>query len=252
MKRVIPLLILATMFCMAGCKDADNEISISLFADYNVDGQDIKTDTLCYHNDAGNNFMINEIQWFISHIEIKNEKGEWLPLNGNGDIHYLEYQQQNRNPFHWQSLSKGQYDALRFTFGLNETDNQTSLFPNPPESEMFWPEPLGGGYHYMKINGKWLDNEGNLVPLCIHLGIGQNAQLTEFYPNHFSVEIPFENAIGLSDCSITISMNINNWFRNPNTYNFNDFGSGIMQNQVAQQTLKENGCDVFSVSIKAN
>lgn len=239
------------MFCLAGCKDTDNGISVSLFADYNVDGQAILTDSLCYHNDAGNAFMINEIQWFISHIEIKNEKGEWLPLNENGDIHYLEYQPQECNTFHWQSIPKGQYDAMRFTFGLDEADNKTGLFSNPPESEMFWPEPLGGGYHYMKINGKWLNSEGNLVPMCIHLGIGQNAQLTEFYHNHFSVEIPFDEPIGQNDFSLTISMNINNWFRNPHICDFNDWGSGIMQNQSAQQTLKENGCDVFSVSAKS-
>ena len=221
---------------------------VSLFADYNVDGNTVAADTLCFHNDAGNVYMINEIQWFISHIELKNEKGEWIALNEGKDIHYLEYKTSENAPFHWQSIPNGTYTALHFTFGLDETDNQTGLFANPPESEMFWPDPLGGGYHYMKINGKWLDAENNLIPMCIHLGTGQNAELTEFYPNHFSVEIPFDNPIVQANCSITISMNINNWFRNPHTYDFNDYGSGIMQNQAAQQTLKENGHDVFSVS----
>ena len=40
-------------------------------------------------------------------------------------------------------------------------------------------------------------------------------------------------------------MIVDNWFRNPNLYDFNEYGSAIMQNQAAQQTLKENGADVF-------
>ena len=43
-------------------------------------------------------------------------------------------------------------------------------------------------------------------------------------------------------------MNIDNWFRNPNTYDINAFGSAIKQNQEAQRLLKENGHDVFEVS----
>lgn len=250
MKHIKLFLFFTLFLCLEGCEERDEKVNISLSANYNVDAQTIVLDTLIYHNDAGNQYLINEIQWFISHIEVKNEKNEWIALNEKSDIHYLEYKANESNPFYWQSIPKGQYSALRFTFGLNEADNKTGLFSNPPESEMFWPEPLGGGYHYMKINGKWLADDGNLAPMCIHLGIGQNAGLTEFYHNHFSVEIPFENPIGQNDASVTISMNINNWFRNPHLYDFRDFGSGIMQNQTAQQTLKENGCDVFSASAK--
>ena len=41
-------------------------------------------------------------------------------------------------------------------------------------------------------------------------------------------------------------MNINKWLRSPHVYDFNTFGSAIMQNQQAQQLLKENGADVFT------
>lgn len=251
MKRSILSLFVVIAICLEGCGPKKETISINLTADYHVDGQAILLDTLAYCNDAGNRFMINEIQWFISHIEIKNENNEWFPLDERGAIHYLEYKASETRPFLWQSMPQGQYTAMRFTFGLNEADNTTGAFANPPESEMFWPEPLGGGYHYMKINGKWLTADNGLSPMCIHLGIGQNAQLTEFHHNHFTVELPFERPIGQHDTSVTLSMNINNWFRNPHLYDLDEWGSGIMQNQAAQQTLKENGCDVFSLTAKS-
>ena len=47
---------------------------------------------------------------------------------------------------------------------------------------------------------------------------------------------------------IHLNMNIDNWFRNPHTYDITAFGSAIMQNQEAQRILKENGHDVFEVS----
>ena len=44
-------------------------------------------------------------------------------------------------------------------------------------------------------------------------------------------------------------MNVNNWFRDPNIYNFNEWGGAIMQNQAAQEVLKANGHNVFSVHL---
>lgn len=253
MKRILLLLLIVTTLCMIGCKPNNGSTNISLFIDYNIDGQELIFDTLCYQNDAGNHYMIDEIQWFISHIELKNEQGEWIMLNELDDIHYLETPPLDNSPFYWQSIPKDKYTSMRFTFGLDEADNHIGLFPDAPQSNMEWPLYLGGGYHYMKLNGKWLNQEGYLAPLCIHLGIGQNAELTEFYHNHFSVELPFEQAIGQADnCSIVLTMNINNWFRSPHCYDFEVWGSHIMQNQAAQQVLKENGTDVFSVIVKAD
>ena len=51
-----------------------------------------------------------------------------------------------------------------------------------------------------------------------------------------------------ADNHIDLNMNIDHWFCNPNLYDFNTYGSAIMQNQEAQNKLKENGNDVFSVT----
>ena len=100
----------------------------------------------------------------------------------------------------------------------------------------------------MKLNGKYLDENDNLVPLNIHLGIGQNENFTQFYQNYFTVELPIDfNLKENDDNHIFLDMNIDNWFRSPNLYDFATDGSAIMQNQAAQAKLRENGSDVFSI-----
>jgi len=232
---------------LVSCKKPANYGDLTVNIDYSVNGKALITDSLCYCNEAGNEFLITEIQWFISKMELQDERGEWV--SSEQKIFYIDTDITESQTLQIASIPVGRYKALRFVFGLDEEDNRTGLFTDPPESEMFWPDFLGGGYHYMKLNGKFLNAEGHLAPLAIHLGIGQNEDCTEFYQNYFIVELPIdftikENTVNQFD----LTMVIDNWFRNPNLYDFNTFGSAIMQNQAAQQALKENGKDVFTTS----
>lgn len=240
--------------CLAlfsACRQQTDTASVSIEIDYSVLGKALQCDTLSYVNEAGNHFMINEIQWFISRVELQDEKGAWTAFGEGDNLYYIDTDLPETHHLLSRELPVGNYQTLRFTFGLDEADNVSGRFPNPPEANMFWPEPLGGGYHYMKLNGKWRTPDGTLAPLNIHLGVGQNPDRTEFYPNHFSVTLPIDLHVNAETTKKTIrlTMVIDNWFRNPHTYDFNHFGSAIMQNQEAQQLLKENGSDVFSVSV---
>lgn len=238
---------LLVVAALVSCKKPASYGDLTVNIDYSVNGKALITDSLCYCNEAGNEFLITEIQWFISKMELQDERGEWV--SSEQKIFYIDTDIPESQTLQIASIPVGRYKALRFVLGLDEEDNRTGLFTDPPESEMFWPDFLGGGYHYMKLNGKYLNAEGHLAPLAIHLGIGQNEDCTEFYQNYFIVELPIdftikENTVNQFD----LTMVIDNWFRNPNLYDFNEFGSAIMQNQAAQQALKENGKDVFTTS----
>ena len=225
---------------------------------YEVNGEALVTDTLCYTNEAGNLFLITEIQWFLSNIQLLDMNGEWHTLRQREatdsvaelteHIFYIDTDIPESQVLHGKKVPVGHYTAMRFTFGLDETDNETGLFNDPPESDMFWPDMLGGGYHYIKLNGKYVGGEGRLKPLAVHLGIGQNESLTQFYQNYFIVELPINfNVKANTENHLDLTMIIDNWFRNPNTIDFNDMGSGIMQNQNAQRLLNGNGQDVFKI-----
>jgi len=119
---------------------------------------------------------------------------------------------------------------------------------------MFWPELLGGGYHYMKLNGKWIDTLNQVSPYNFHLGIGQvyhsfPDSITNFIQNYFEVELAesaFEITAGQT-LDLTIVMNVENWFQSPNVYDHNVWGGDIMQKQDAMKLACENGWNVFTL-----
>ena len=123
---------------------------------------------------------------------------------------------------------------------------------------MFWPDELGGGYHYMKLNGKWLNTNAMIEPFNFHLGIGQTydttGQVTGFVQNYFRVNCylaiysSFIAQVRANEMNhLGINMNIESWFKTPHTWDFNQWGGMIMQNQEAMKTACENGFDVFGV-----
>lgn len=256
-KNLIPILLIALMM-NASCEKPKDYGRLQMQTSYTVNGKPLVTNDLCYTNEAGNQYLVTEIQWFLSNITLQNEQGEVYTLTHREAenlantplerVFYIDTNLPGTGTLAMAPIPCGRYVALRFTFGLDEQDNRTGLFTDPPESNMFWPEPLGGGYHYMKLNGKYLDGNGQLAPLNIHLGIGQDSTLTTFYQNAFTVELPIDLEVLENEENILpLNMNIDNWFCGPHSYDFQTFGSAIMQNQEAQQLLKENGHDVFSI-----
>ena len=260
MKKTQLFLLFLVAATLVSCTKPDDYGNVLVDINYSINGNTLITDSLCYVNEAGNQFLITEIQWFLSNIQLLGQDGKWYTLKHldamdhstieTEHIFYIDTDIPKSHTLHGQKIPIGHYSKLRFTFGLDENDNQTGLFSDPPESEMFWPDVLGGGYHYMKLNGKYLNAEDRLAPLAIHLGIGQNNDCTEFYQNYFIVEGPIDLDVKANtEKHIDLTMVIDNWFRYSHTIDFNEFGSHIMQNQAAQQALKENGQDVFTWSV---
>ena len=254
MKTKILVMLLAVL--AVACTKRNDQAEIDLNVNYEINGNPLITDTLCYTNEAGNLFLITEIQWFLSDIELKNETGNWTLLRQRGisdtldasRVFYIDTDIPETQNLRSCPVKTGHYTAIRFTFGLDDYDNYTGLFNDPPESEMFWPDVLGGGYHYMKLNGKYAGSSGRLKPFAIHLGIGQNEDCTEFYQNYFIVELPLDFDVKANaDNRLDLTMVIDNWFRNPHVIDFNELGSSIMQNQNAQRLFNGNGKDVFKI-----
>ncbi|MEI6122862.1 MAG: MbnP family protein [Bacteroidota bacterium] len=232
--------------------------NINFSFSHNVNGLPLIVDTLLYTNAAGNLYLINEAQYFVSDIVLHNSNGTFVSFVAPNDIHYVDTDLPSTQ--HWSlpdSVPVGTYTAISFTFGINEIKNQSNAFLNPPESAMYWPEPLGGGYHYMKLNGKWLDTLSNVTSFGFHLGIGQiyahdvinTDSITGFVQNYFEVIVPnssFEISKNKTT-SIEFVMNIDSWFDSPHVWNFDYWGGSIMQNQTAMHTVAENGADAFTI-----
>ena len=88
----------------------------------------------------------------------------------------------------------------------------------------------------MKLEGKYINLVDGENFYNIHTGPINAEDFSIFFP-----QFNFNPS-----SSISIDMNVNNWYNNP-TYDMNIFGSAIMGNLDAQIELSENGLDVFSI-----
>jgi hypothetical protein len=248
------LFILSATILLATTCTKHEKGSIEIIFTHTVDGEPVQFNQLIYTNTAGNQYQVNEIKYFISKLIFFNngEEGYEIVITQDDGIHYVDCSLKNTLRWEINPIPAGSYTDISFVFGLDKEDNRSNRFVNPPESYFSWPNNMGGGYHYMQINGKFLNKEGEIQNMNIHTGIGQiyneNNEVAEFVQNYFTVTMPLPAGFFVhadNATPLTLNMEIQRWFDTPNLYNFNDFGTGIMQNQHAQQLLKENGGNVF-------
>jgi hypothetical protein len=261
MKNLTPLFaVIVFLSFLASCKEEDpDQGKITLYFEELVDNYPLVVDSVLYQNEAGNEYVITEIQYFISNLEIYYHDGSRYSIKDKDGIHYRDTDIPETKQ--WtiaDDIPSGRIDSLVFTFGFDETTNISGIFPNPPESNMFWPDELGGGYHYMKMNGKWMDINAQINMFNFHLGIGQTydttGQVTGFVQNFFRVSayLPlYSSSIIIVNpnktTTLSLKMNIESWFKTPHIWNFNHMGGMMMQNQEALNAACENGYDVFTI-----
>ena len=258
----VPLL--AAVCLLAACqkKEWTGEVTLNFTFSYNGQALDALDGTRLFAMPAseavaaGQSVTIEEIRYFISKVYLIEENGTHVALteaDGNG-CHYIDCAMPATRKWTVQDVACGHYVGIGFTYGLDEADNVSHRFANPPESLMFWPEALGGGYHYMQINGKWLSSaDAPHEPYGLHTGIGQtwaDGLPTAFHQNYVRLEFPDTTSLFLTmeqSVSLSIDMDVMQWRTDPHPWDFAVEGTAIMQNQEAQQILKENVRNVFSI-----
>jgi hypothetical protein len=215
-----------------------NEFQISFNFLHRVGIDPLVFDTMRYVNAFGNRYSVATLKYFISKISITRSNGERLIFN---ETHYIDAHDIKTVTFPlMHKISTGKYSEISFLFGLDVGTNVSGRFPNPPENKMEWPETMGGGYHYMKLEGK-IDSQGEFNNYQAHTG-----QLNGI-PYFIQVILPESQfTIDNKGVVIQIIMDINEWWRNPNTLDLNNI-TAIMDNKRIQQQLMANGVDVFSV-----
>lgn len=229
---------------------------ISINFQHKIDGDDIMFDTMAYINAAGNEYMLYVIQYFVTDLTVY-KNGEAKIMDGWTDMYYVDTDEDYTLKWDvYDELEPGTYDSLAFHFGIPDEKNQSFMFVNQPESNMVWPEYLGGGYHYMKIDGKWrIDSTGQLRGFAFHLGQGQtynsNDEITGFYDLSFRVSIDNSSftVVKGERTQINLIMNVEEWFKNPHVYNHNVWGGDIMETPEAMELVAENGRNVFTFSL---
>ena len=268
MKTLIPLLAVCSLLITAGSCQKDEPapappdetglVHVHFF--HLVNEAPLELDTMKYIPDGGVQFKVTDLQYFISRITLYRHGGEPVVLSDGDSIRYIDLRL--AETLDWPAagtIAAGDYDSVAFNFGLDDKQNRSNRFPDPPERDMFWPEVLGGGYHHMKLNSVWKNCCTNIQsPFMMHLGTGQiyssvtpdPDSIIGFVPNWFHVCLPassFTMATG-DTLTIGIVMNIDHWFNGPpNPLDLDTLPQGIMQNQALMQQVKENGEGAFTI-----
>jgi hypothetical protein len=222
-------------------EEATPAVDITLSFNHLVDNEPVIMDDIRYKNALDQEFSIKTIKYFISEIKLYRKDGSALSFD---DIHYID-QRTSETLYH--TLSKkvplGEYTGISFVHGLSPTENITGRFTEPPESLMEWPMMMGGGYHYMKLEGEYR-TQGATSFFNFHSGALDGTP--------YEVEVNLDNQafeVTGKPQEVLIKMEIQEWFRDPVDWDFTYFGSAIMGNAEAQQTVQRNGASVYSFDI---
>ena len=250
MKKIALLLIV--MIVLVSCSSDDDRASeflISVTNSQHWDGQNISTDDIEsteFPNENGENLKITRLRYLISKVILTNSFGDEVEV---GDYNLVDLSDTSTlNYVNNSIVPPGTYTSISFVYGFNEEDNITNEYQDLNTATWNWPGMLGGGYHFMQFDGTYT-NSSTDVPLPFNFHNG-TARVSEgvFEQNFITVTVSDVNITG--NAVIDLKMNLAEWFKNPNTWDLNELSTGLMGNYGAQILMKENGQNVFSVSVE--
>ena len=209
---------------------------------------DFMNQGIIFQNAFGNEFGVTKLRYLISDITLNKTDGTSHTIDG---YHYIDMDDAGTISFTpSEKITSGNYESIDIVFGLIPDKNISFAYPELNQISWNWPDAMGGGYHFMKLEGNFIDNSGDPAAYLTHLGPTVNPSTSEVINNDVRLELikNFVVAQGDTDVSIDIEMNIDEWFTNPNTIDFNQFGAMIMGNYDAQIQFQANGeVGVFKV-----
>ena len=250
MKKIILLILGCSLIFTACKKDTSNmQLTTNLTINFiqTVDGTSLTNpdhptiNTMIYTNAAGEDYSIQTLKYLISDITLHADDGNTLLLD---EVHFIDISDSSTFSFTYQNVANNNYTSISFDMGLDSSKNSSNFYVNEDfHSTMFWPEPNGGGYHYMKLEGDFNDS---LSGYGTQTGGTMGGDYSFNNVNDISLTVDDD----LGNVSININMEINNWYQTPNQIEFSSYGMGIMMNMMMQTNIQMNGStDVFSVTV---
>ena len=226
------------------CIYEDVPAELVLAFEQEVDGEPVEQHQISYTSAAGNEYSITRLHYYLSNISLYRQNGDSVFLDV---AQYIDIDQPATLELD-TTLPEGTYTGVGFWFGVPDEKNVAGELPATSNNlNMLWPEPMGGGYHFMKLEGRFLTSQGDTGLYATHMGGLVKDDVD--YASHFFDRITFDNPLTVEDGAhyiIPIVMDVNSWYETPHLWDFNDF-SGVMGNPMAQEMLRKNGVDVFNV-----
>ncbi|WP_299108462.1 MbnP family protein [uncultured Tenacibaculum sp.] len=248
MKKYLFLCIGLTMLfaCSSDSDELIKEVSVTLKFTQNWDGADVTKSDFSkteFTNKLGTKLTIEQLRYLISRVALVDGKDNVTLFDG---YNLVDLSKEESLTFNLpKKVSEGSY-KLSFVFGFNNEDNKTNAYQDLNTASWNVPAMLGGGYHFMQLDGKYTSTDLTKKPYNYHAIKAYNTSTSESEDTFFIVDL---GTISLTNNStIEIKMNIAQWFKNPNDWNLNDLDVSLMMNFDAQKQMHSNGkSGVFSL-----
>lgn len=239
MKNVLIILCIS-IFIFSSCSSEDENINITLNFTHNWDGMPITSqdfNTLKFTNEHGEKLSIEKLRYLISNIS----------LLGLKSYHLVNFSENSGTSFNISNLTNGSY-TLSFRFGFSDEDNIDGEYQDLNSVSFNVPRMLGGGYHYMQFDGKYIDNKEEEAGFNYHtIRAVDKTDIDNLKLEDTSFEVNLGTITVSNNMNIEVKVNLAEWFKNPNTWNLNELNNVLMPNFEAQKKMSANGKSVFSL-----
>lgn len=253
MKKILFILIIIITAWSCGDDNDDNlviktNVNATFKFTHNWDGTNVTNAdfyAVQYTNANGEQMSIEKLRYLISNITFHHENGTEYVIDGHNLVDVTTNTNTTYDPAF--QLPKGTYTDVTFTFGFNNDDNYGVNYPDLNTALWNVPEMMGGGYHYMQLEGKFINSlavETGYAYHTIRAVDMSNAPDLLFQDTFFDVSLG--SLTITNNVDIEIQMNIAEWFKNPNQWDLNVLNNMMMPNFNAQVMMYDNGQTVFS------
>ncbi len=247
-------IIFLSLFTLLSChKDADDEISqanITFQFTHNWEGTQVSNsdfNAIKFTNANGEKLSIEKLRYLISNISFKKSSGEIITLDGYNLVDVTSGK--NLSFKSNTTIPTGIYSNVSFTFGFNNEANSKN-YTDLNSASWNVPAILGGGYHFMQLEGKFIDNTTTETGYAYHAikAVDNSKTPQKFQDTFFNVDLG--PATITNNTTFTVKMNISEWFKNPNQWDLNILHNMLMPNFNAQVMMFQNGQKAFSLESK--
>ena len=241
---------------MASCSSNEDEFakntSITINFNHTWEDEEVTSEDfneIKFQNENGENLSIEKLRYLISNIVLVNDSGVATFL-----ANYLLIDLENEESLTFSTenlLLNGTY-SLYFTFGLIDENNIDGAYADLNTANFNVPNMLGGGYHYMQFDGKYIDEETIETGFNYHAIRATNVMTITSVDDLIETDTSFNVDLGdiyVEDnkATIEVQMDIAEWFTDIHTWDLNVLDINLMMNYDAQVMIKENGASVFSL-----
>ncbi len=196
-----------------------------------------------YQNEANNFVTLSKLRYLISRISLHKADGTTVDFEEYKLIDVTDPASLTLTPE--LKAVTGDYTGISFIYGFNEADNVSGAYPDLNAANWNWPSMLGGGYHFMQMEGSFDDTNGAPQPYAYHNGTARVS--TGVFEQNFIAFNFNQNFTITEDAAIEIKMDISEWYKNPLKWDLNDRSVDLMMDYLAQKDMHRNGATVFSI-----